>query len=36
MTVRETDGGQEENVVQKLLEKEPQIPIVQYAFDVRT
>lgn len=36
MQTREMDGGKEESVVQKLLEKEPQVPIVQYAFDVRT
>lgn len=33
---RDADSGKQETVVQKLLEQEPQIPIVQYAFDVRT
>lgn len=32
----ESEAGKTENVVQRLLEKEPHIPIVQYAFDVRT
>ena len=38
MQTRENDseGGKSETVVQRLLEKEPHIPIVQYAFDVRT
>lgn len=36
MLAKEHGSEEKENVVQKLLEKEPQVPIVQYAFDVRT
>lgn len=36
MLTRETEIGNKDNFVQKLLEKDPQVPIVQYAFDVRT
>lgn len=36
MITREKEDGADESVIHKLLEKEPQIPLVQYAFDVRT
>lgn len=36
MVSRENDSEKKETVVSHLLEKEPQVPIVQYAFDVRT
>lgn len=36
MVTREAEYDNNVNVIQKLLGKEPQIPIVQYSFDVRT
>ena len=33
---KETSGTKQKSVIQRLLEKENHIPLVQYAFDVRT